>query len=458
MTDKKVSVLVAPWGNYRQWKPATYRVDSTVVENANTSLAVLMAQLAPVHTIVVIPDTLPPSTVYPSTYSRLVETLKQDVLQFLSVQGIDTSYVEVLVSPMVGTFQNGRFHGEFSDFYYYTLHQVAKFFGELDTNPGTPIEIYFDSTHGLNYMTMALYGIIRELAGILATKWKVNFIAYCSDPFPFAQDVGSTTLKVNEVERIRIVPTIPPLVGFCKKLSIFLQAARLGLPLLFVESFPSPKKLDQKMETLLNQYAKGIHYIPNSSHSAELTRVAKLDERLHICAISWLVATIHKKANVLANYHLAQSGIPIEELKSRYWGSLFSQFKHVVGREIGFFVGSLWKIRESLKTGKWHQMPNVSVIHQSNSLSSPIEKYDNGPLLRLARNLVAHSGFVHKVVEYYVSTELSHGTSRKEFSRLLYLRYGSLYREYMVSALSKSFDDVSWHVSSCSFDCFKWGD
>ena len=282
--------LIVSWGNFERWKETKYRFGEEASVGPST-LPILQKALKPDWTVIILSDTLGMDF---SSYGALREDVRNRVMDFLERIGAGRE-VDVLIVPGIGQFAHGTFKGNAMDAYYYLLHELAQILP-----PDEPLDVHFDSTHGLNYITLLAYRALKELLGIAAITNDVMFAAYNSDPFV----PGITKeLTINVIERIMVQPSpllerIPTedkryLKNFslsgreygtilrnlkhlrelrrtAGRLNSWISSIVNGLPLVFASAFPRREVISNALEELRSTYTSYI-MISNGLVNRELS-------------------------------------------------------------------------------------------------------------------------------------------------------------------------------------------
>ena len=272
-----MKLLIASWGNFEKWSNVKYRFGNEVSVGPST-LPILQKVIKPDWTVVVLPETLGRDF---SSLEALRWNVTSKVQEFLERIGAGRE-VDILIVPGVGKFENGTFEGSAMDVYYYTLHflsQIIPIEGDL--------EVHFDITHGLNYITFLVYRALKELLGIRALLSKTCFNVYNSDPFV---PKLSSELGINIIENIKVEPhplteRLPGLDNYLvpylsekkvmeklkrelevfdtirvekRKLEAWIGSVVFGLPLLFAENFPNIEPIEKAVEDLIKTWEDNI--------------------------------------------------------------------------------------------------------------------------------------------------------------------------------------------------------
>lgn len=272
-----MKLLIASWGDFERWKETKYRFGDEKLSNAST-LPILQKVIEPDWTVVVLPDTLGRNF---SSYEDLKEDITGRIGSFFEHIGVGRE-VDVLIVPGVGTFPNGSFQGSALDVYYTALYYFSTV---VPSNE--PLEVHFDSTHGLNYITFLIYRALKDILGIAALRNPVRFKAYNSDPY--VPNLGRE-LSINVIEEAMIEPhpLSEPLPGkkeyilnhgmewgdYGKALSglkhlnriikslklynIWIASLIHGLPLAFASYYPDGEEVNGAIEEIFELYSRAV--------------------------------------------------------------------------------------------------------------------------------------------------------------------------------------------------------
>ena len=266
-------ILIASWGNFENWREVKYRFgDETSV--GPSTLPILQKAIKPDWTVIALPETLGRDF---SSLEALREDVSGRVQGFLERIGAGRE-VDLLLVPGIGKFEHGTFEGNAMDVYYRALHglsQVIPVDGKL--------EVHFDITHGLNYVTFLVHRALRELLGMRTLTSETLFKAYNSDPLV---PKLSSELGINVIEDVKVEPhplteglpalneyLVPHLIeknalgelkrelkafGLIKsekrKLEAWIGSVLFGLPLLFAENFPETGPIEEAVDELMKTW------------------------------------------------------------------------------------------------------------------------------------------------------------------------------------------------------------
>ncbi|WP_297508183.1 CRISPR-associated CARF protein Csx1, partial [Thermococcus sp.] len=183
-----------------------------------------------------------------------------------------------LLVPGIGKFEHGTFEGNAMDVYYRALHglsQVIPVDGKL--------EVHFDITHGLNYVTFLVHRALRELLGMRTLTSETLFKAYNSDPFvpKLSSELGINVIEDVKVEPHPLTEGLPALNEYLvpyfieknalgelkrklkafeliksekRKLEAWIGSVVFGLPLLFAENFPETGPIEEAVDELMKTW------------------------------------------------------------------------------------------------------------------------------------------------------------------------------------------------------------
>ncbi len=283
-----MKLLIASWGNFKKWTEVKYRFGDEVSAGAST-LSILQKVIKPDWTVIVLSETLGEDF---SSLGALREDIRARAQQFLERIGAGRE-TDILIVPGIGRFEHGAFNGNAMDVYYHVLHGLSQV---IPAEGG--LEVHFDVTHGLNYITFLVHRALRELLGIRAILKNTHFIAYNSDPF--APKVTSE-LGINIIEDVMVEPhpvterlpsldryIIPHLIekktlgelrrklrafelirSEKRRLEAWAGSLIFGLPLLFVENFPEVEPIEGAVDELLKTWESYVG-VSNKSVRREL--------------------------------------------------------------------------------------------------------------------------------------------------------------------------------------------
>lgn len=208
-----MKILFEVWGNYKNWQKVSYRYNQTELES-KTTLPLLLNETCPQRCFIIVSDTLIENIIDNNSnilsYEEYIKKIEKDVKNFIETVEVcenDIEKCEILVLPGVGTFNKTNFIGNPLNFhsalYYKLVNIIINIITENKSD--NQFEIYLDITHGINYMTMMTYRVIKEISQILAFFYKMKLVVLNSDP-----KIGSENVKlvINKIEDSNIIPRL----------------------------------------------------------------------------------------------------------------------------------------------------------------------------------------------------------------------------------------------------------
>lgn len=268
-----MKILIASWGDFEKWKEVKYRFGDVEAIGPST-LPILQKAIKPDWTVIILSETLGKDF---SSIESLHENINGRLEEFLERIGAGRE-LDILIVPGVGSFQHGSFKGSAMDIYYYTLYRLSEIIPHTQN-----LEVHFDITHGLNYITFLAYRALRDLLGITALRNPVHLRVYNSDPFV----PGITKeLTINVIEDTHVYPsplneTLPGKSGYlydhalpgkefgkvlrglkklgnliktCGSLNAWIASVVHGLPLVFASFFPELGRIQDSIEEVFSTY------------------------------------------------------------------------------------------------------------------------------------------------------------------------------------------------------------
>ena len=394
-----MKLLVVSWGDFNRWKEIRYRFgDETSV--GPSTLPILQKAINPDWTVVVLSDTIGKDF---SSLEALRDDVKTRVTEFLDRIGAGRE-VDTIIAPGIGEFRHGRFTGNAMDAYHYILHRLAEV---IPANE--PLEVHFDSTHGLNYITLLAYRALKELIGIAALSNNVHFSAYNSDPFV---PKVSRELTLHKIENTWVTPSplSEPLPSSAKdyvgrfsmpgreygqvlkdlkrlkelrtkagKLNSWVASVLNGLPLVFASSFPDETELNESVEEIVRVYEEKVAVSPTT-----------VERRLFLGEGFGRLVKLTFQARVLNREGLPKEELSVEELKD-----LSEEVFR--GRVLASTKTELDRIAKSVRedTSGWIQYSELLRRRGKN----PNPQVDD-------RNFLAHAGLEANLIEVKREGEL----------------------------------------------------
>ncbi|ALV63516.1 CRISPR-associated protein DxTHG [Thermococcus sp. 2319x1] len=272
-----MKLLIASWGAFERWTETKYRFGNVRLANKST-LPILQRVIEPDWSVIVLPETL---GVDFTSLEALRESIRGKVEEFLEEIGTGRE-VDVLIVPGIGSFSNGTFSGSALDTYHYVLYRLSQIIP-----PKGELEVHFDITHGLNYVTFLIHRALRELLGIRALLNRTRFLAYNSDPFVpgITRELGINVIEDVYVEPLPLSEPLPDLSNYLvpysiekkvlgelkrklktfdiirdkkRKIDAWIGSVVFGLPLLFAENFPDGGAIEEAVEELLRTWEENV--------------------------------------------------------------------------------------------------------------------------------------------------------------------------------------------------------
>ncbi|PNV77269.1 MAG: TIGR01897 family CRISPR-associated protein [Thermoproteota archaeon] len=217
MSQFPVRILIAPWGNPFSWREAIYRLsESDRRVKGVTSTSLLAKELSPDLIIVSVPETLLSVRKLEEyggkiisgneDYKELIYGLKLAIERFFR-ENVGEFRMKVVVAPNVGEYGGIRWilPERISPDSAYAAYILAS----LILNTEEDVEIHLDTTHGVNFMPLAVYRAVLAASRIISAmnNVRIKFSQYNSTPYP-AHDraEGIPELEVFKVKEEFITP------------------------------------------------------------------------------------------------------------------------------------------------------------------------------------------------------------------------------------------------------------
>ena len=427
-------ILVVSWGDFERWNNIEYRFGNETSVGPST-LPILQKVLKPHWTVVIIPDTL-------GRNFESVEALRDDVrnraLDFLERIGAGRE-VDIVIVPGIGEFSHGTFRGSAMDAYHYTLYRLSQIIPSQDD-----LDIHFDITHGINYLTFLAYRALMGLLGISAIANDVELTAYNSDPY--VRGI-STRLNINIIEKTKVSPEplnrpCPGTSGLLKPVKIegnhlatmernygipggihkikpwldaWIGSVFFGLPLAFLEEFNDVKLLDEIIEKTVSLWGSGIEVAPG-----KVTRRIGFNEGFSTLVRAAFQMKTLERFRKVAPFTLED----LYDVSSRIFrGSTRARIK----TEIGKIEDEAIAYMERGETTDWIPLREFLNYSRANVQVKP-------------RNFLAHAGFEANVTE--VKVDHVSKNPAKDAKKHTYLRYSEDNRDRIRSIISKALREV----------------
>lgn len=429
-----MDILVAPWGNPKDWKVVTYNYNGKSFSSFSSSLALAnLLNIAAKDTYIILSSTLISDAC--KDYNELVNKIKDNIYNFISGRDPRVTLPNLLVSIGIGKFTKTIHKGNidlYHNYIYFNILSILK-----NTNNANKVNIHLDLTHGINYMPSLAKDAVELASATYAaiSGHKVNLHVYNSDPLsPMPkEDNPAVVLNVNKIMEIRYdgyTALLPLLLRFTlnyddnyyiwkrisnKELDIVIsekdmkkiykasKAASMGLLLvvgyLMEELTTYYKYINGLFDDLFKK--NNIEMECNNDKEAIIfdykTKLLKEASLLH----STLEALVSLK--VSKNIKLTE----LEELGEKYYKTTMDPLYALIGQE-----------KECLNKYK-DDIPTEPIIYGRLKYK---DKFDNSKMCKPnKRNLYAHVGFEENVMH----------VSKDSKDNEIYLSYGDCFNEIL---------------------------
>ena len=403
-------VLISPWGNFKVWRETTYLFNGRKFP-AKSTLPVIKEEIKPDASFIILPDTLTESF---ENYKAVVTHVKNEGYSFLKELGVKD--VEIIVAPGSGSFQNGKFIGDMMDFYNIVLYELS---AKL---PKSDLEVHLDVTHGLNYMTLMTYRVVKEILETMGIYKKVSLIVYNSEPpiqdqitnvhivekanlfFRPSDDYISSKIhlldlytiektkenyrKLNE-EELYLSKSI---VKRCRKMwNAWMASLYFGFPLVFTTFFPESNDVKRVIDDTLRVYKNHIEIKDNT-----IKRNLKFGDEFKI------VLKLHMLINLVPK--IKKNTLSIQEIREIGEKILDQRAKAFLERELNSIEKEAIDCSNRNITFDWKPLRCLLKIPTSEVIK---------------RNFMAHAGLECNITE----VKLEKANSREKVKYKTFLRY-----------------------------------
>jgi len=459
-------VLVAPWGNPFQWKPATYEINGELIKSRST-LPALIRELKPNSVFVVVLDTLvnmyvcnnfdketrkclekwPDQNDVPtknvSTYTevasdirsrvewflwKLVEETKEEEYSQELEKMINNKQIKIIIAPGIGTHSNPPLNnvtvsisGDCTvlDYYYYIVYELSKLL------PAGDLTVYLDLTHGINFMPVLTYRAVSNLLSLGSYAWNVKFKVFNAEPY--SQGVN---LKIHKVEDATVKPKPQYfVVSGHSDWNAFISSIVNGFPLVFATFFPDSLKVKQHADYIYEEFCKTIKVsseLNDNSIKVEIRR-NMLPEDLHSTALLYyLIRVMNAKFGEI--YPKDKEEFTLYELEniSKLFDSIpaigWRVKKDIENIKKLKYIHSNWDNLGKLRRGKnWKKFEKICGPGETQKTNQCIE----------VRNFIAHSGFDDNIVQL------------RKINSNIYIRYDPNLRDVVLELAVKSLEGDS---------------
>lgn len=436
-----MKILIAPWGEPSNWKESIYKFEGEKV-SSKSSLRIIKEIIKPDKTFILISDTL---AFLGNNFEEIKAVAKEKVKKFCEENSIED--VEIFVLPGIGIYgkKNNKneeeeinFKGFATDYYYSMIYNLTKEIEDLiEKNQDIEtIELHLDATHGVNFMPVFTYKVVREIGEILAMFYpnKVSLTVYNSDPFKEGKE-----LNINKIEHSKLTPnplketmkdkklfmyskdfdnerkkSIGKMISNRinhKSISAFIGSIFNGLPLALFTYFPDTKELKSIIDKVYSIFEEYI-VVERKEKLFRLYRPIGFYKNFGILTFTWFIARIFEIKNLINKAELDVDLDTLKNIRETFFKDYDRKLDIIISNELQSLEKSL---QNSLQQEDWtllnlvlsNNTDNEDFISQKNS--SPHN-----------RNFLAHAGFERNMVE------------TKKIGDKIYFRYKNLEEESLL--------------------------
>ena len=400
-----MKVLIAPWGNPFGWKEVEY-VYNGQKEKSKDPLILIRKIENPDKVIILSVDTLADDYVhsFKNPSCNDIKTCAENLISNFTQKELGFIPDKIIISYGFGEFNNTKFIGNAIDFYYNTFKELVFYFTDLLPQINKEIEVIFDATHGINYVTILTYRALREILEIFVYVYDVKLKVLNSDPF-VGREAKVDRLNINVIEKSKILPKISvyksdkrsvepcfllenkskekigkDIESFIFEISfntdeilIFLGSFLYALPVFILSYMIDSAALKEKIEKISEKFEKNI-CLKNLS-KLEIFRNWEFRENFANLIKAYLVSSILEKIGFkkLSDIPLSK----IEDLKNKVYKN-FPIESNRIDKEIDDIKG-LQNITQQYEV--YNKIKRYTVLNQV-----------------VKRNFFAHAGFEHNVI------------------------------------------------------------
>ncbi len=400
---KKLKILIAPWGDPRGWKEVEYIYRNSSIKSS-TSLKILMCKIKPDRTLVIGLDTVVDNLLKsfnPKIYNDIEKLARNYYMNYIRKWSLCLEEEDIIVAFGKGEFSNSKFEGNALDFYNKVIYELSTRILEVIDRETNEIEIYLDISHGINFMPVLTYRIVRQIAQILAYFSTVRFVVLNSDPYIG----GVESLTINEISNIKIRPQFyvykkrnRPLESYesldnegkkeigkklntkeCIKINdelySFASAVMYGIPYYVYLYFPDTSAVYAMLKCVLDLHYQFIEL--SKSSKLLITRKVQFEKEFaELVRIRFISKLMEIRGNIKQKREVKLS--EIKHIKDFLWDK-FPIEKNRIDKEIDD-INKLQNIPQSYQV-------YASILGKS--IGNSIDK----------RNFFAHAGFEHNSIE-----------------------------------------------------------
>lgn len=338
-----MKILIVTWGDPYTWQEVQYKYNNELVKSS-TSLKILIEKIKPDKTIIIGLDSVIDRVLFqfPSfkTYLEIENKAKDYYESFINNWLLKVD--KIIIGFGKGEFPKSKFEGNALDFYNKVIYELSKII--LESIDSSEVKIYLDITHGLNFMPVLGYRIVRELAQILAYFYEVKFVVLNADPY--VRD-ASSVLNINEILNVKIRPQffvykperrpLEPYYGLEEKEKekmgekiklewgrfkdnsyCFASAVIYGLPYYVYYFFPGIPAMQEFMGKICESYLNCIKITNPSKRLTILRRLQFQKEFAELVKILFIVKLMEVKGKVSNKIEVSLLS-EIKNLKGLIW-------------------------------------------------------------------------------------------------------------------------------------------
>ena len=422
----------SPWGNYcisdlnmlnnvsnLSWNEVEYRLGRDRIK-ARTTVVPLIRKFKFDKVIILVNDTVACGD--QEDYALLVDDVKRKYESFirrhvLSEVNYEWNKISVEVIPSGGRFYNKQVFSEFvingSDIYVSVLEVLAKHFSGIGKNVKS-VEIFVDTTHGINVLPVVTYSIVKELADILAYfHEKVIVREYNSTPV--VRNIRNAV--INLIDEYKAKPNVQVKLSQSNKLvtantkdisglmsninadinsacgvnlqelKIFISGIMNGLPLIMYMFFPDVDRLKGCIEHVKRVYENNTKII-SSRQKLKVIHQLKYDNNYRLLIESFLIASQLKDLGISK-----KDEVTIQDIKKIR--KIFAKNKRIdaiMSRDIT----ELEELGNNASKRRWESLGDIKQRYLGEEV-----KYETDLRKRKTdlRTFLAHSGLTYDLVQ-----------------------------------------------------------
>lgn len=286
-----MKICVMTWGNSAGWKEIQYKYNGKTFKS-KIALPLLEESENFDKIIILSTDSLAAENnkvLSVQNYSQLLslveEKIRDYIINELNFEKI-MNKMQVIVSFATGDYGELKIQGKGTDFYYHIFYELSKLFAQMllndnDLKNDHEIKVIIDITHGINYMPVNMYTIVRLILNVFGFFFK-NIKINVVNSDPFIGRVNPDCLNINIIEETFIIPRVYFVndKDLSRSLIVFKdldneRKRTIGIKKYRFEN--SEKELYKKTLLFLASFYHKlplhvIHYLPKAESIMELTR------------------------------------------------------------------------------------------------------------------------------------------------------------------------------------------